>query len=124
MTVNKMRAMVSCLGLVLVVAGASWAADLDTAIKNTEGRRRAAENGLKEIKTKSAQPSEQIRAAYIEAAAKQNAIARARLAHSPERARARRASPGPQRLGESAAPRLSPAAAVPGRLHAPRAGSR
>lgn len=40
---------------------------------DTEGRRKAAENGVKEIKAKSPQPADQIRTTYAEAAARQNA---------------------------------------------------
>jgi pyruvate/2-oxoglutarate dehydrogenase complex dihydrolipoamide acyltransferase (E2) component len=73
MMVGKKRAVVGFLGWLLVVAVTSRAADLGKTIASTEGRKRAAENGLKEIKAKSPQPSEQIRAAYVEAANKQNA---------------------------------------------------
>jgi hypothetical protein len=71
--VGTKRAVVGVLGLLLVVAVTSRAADLGKTIASTEGRKRAAENGVKEIKSKSPQPSEQIRAAYVEAATKQNA---------------------------------------------------
>jgi hypothetical protein len=73
MMVGKKRAVVGVLGLLLVVAVTSRAADLGKTIASAEGRKRAAENGLKEIKAKSSQPAEQIRAAYVEAAKKQNA---------------------------------------------------
>jgi hypothetical protein len=73
MVVGQKRAIAGILGVLLVVAVTSEAADLGKTIASTEGRKRAAENGLKEIKSKSPQPSEQIRTAYVEAANKQNA---------------------------------------------------
>jgi flagellar hook-basal body complex protein FliE len=59
--------------VLLITALASQAADLTKAVSEAEGRKRAAENGLKEIKTRSASPPEQIRAAYKDAATSQNA---------------------------------------------------
>ena len=67
------RTIVGAAGVLLFTALASHAADLNKAVSDAEGRKRAAENGLKEIKIKSTQPSEQIRAAYNEAATRQNA---------------------------------------------------
>ena len=52
------RTIVGAAGVLLITALASQAADLNKAVSDAEGRKRAAENGLKEIKTKSAQPSE------------------------------------------------------------------
>jgi len=67
------RTIVGAAGVLLIAALASQAADLNKAVSDAEGRKRAAENGLKEIKTRSASPLEQIRAAYKEAATSQNA---------------------------------------------------
>jgi hypothetical protein len=67
------RMMVGAVGLVFMAAGASQAADLNKSLSDAEGRRKAAETGLKEIKTKSPQPSDQIRTTYSEAASRQNA---------------------------------------------------
>jgi hypothetical protein len=58
---------------VLLIALVVQAADISNAITDAESRRRAAENGLKDIKTKSPPPSERIRTAYTEAATRQNA---------------------------------------------------
>ena len=66
------RTIVSAIAALLVAAAVGQAADVNKAIGDAEGRKRAAENGLKEIKAK-AQPSDQVRSAYIEAATRQNA---------------------------------------------------
>ena len=66
------RRIVVVIGVLLITGVVSQAADLKKAMSETESRKRAAENGLKEIKAK-AQPSEQVRRAYIEATSQQNA---------------------------------------------------
>lgn len=68
---RNVRRVAIAVGVLLIVA-VSQAADINKAISEAESRKRAAENGLKEIKAK-AQPSEQIRTAYTEAATGQNA---------------------------------------------------
>src|SRR5438105_157920 len=69
---RNLRTIVGAIGLLMIVVTVSQAADLKKAMAETEGRKRAAENGLKEIKAKG-QPSEELRRAYIDAAAQQNA---------------------------------------------------
>ena len=46
------RTIVSAAGVVLITVLASQAADVNKALSEAEGRKRAAENGLKEIKSK------------------------------------------------------------------------
>ena len=59
---------------IVAVAGVILqAADFNKALADTEGRRRAAENGLRAIKTKSPALGDQVRAAYTKAATDQNA---------------------------------------------------
>lgn len=58
--------------LLVAVTAVTYAADLNKALTETEGRRRAAENGLRDIKKKSAQDAEQVRALYTEAASANN----------------------------------------------------
>ena len=60
------------IAIVAIAGVASHAADIKKALADTEGRKRAAENGLKQIKAKG-QPSDQIRGAYVEASTRQNA---------------------------------------------------
>lgn len=48
-------------------------ANFDKSLRDTEGRRRAAENGLRQIKVKSPQQADQIRAVYADAATEHNA---------------------------------------------------
>jgi hypothetical protein len=60
------------IGVLVIGASTIRAADLNKTLADTEGRRRAAENGLKQIKAKG-QPPDQIRSAYVEAASRQNA---------------------------------------------------
>ena len=67
------RMVVGAIGVLLVAALASQAADLNKAVSEAEGRKRAAENGLKDIKAKSSQPGDEIRTAYTKAATSQNA---------------------------------------------------
>ena len=59
--------------LLLVCSVVGYAANIDKAITDAEGRRRAAENGLREIKTKSHNSIEEVHSAYSAAAASQNA---------------------------------------------------
>ena len=66
------RMVVGTIGVLLVAALASQAADLNKAVSEAEGRKRAAENGLKDIKAKSSQPADEIRNAYTKAATSQN----------------------------------------------------
>lgn len=59
-----------------VLAGSSVrviAASLDRALTEADGRRKAAENGLRDIKAKSKAQAEQVRPLYAEAAARNNA---------------------------------------------------
>ena len=67
------RTIVGAAGVMLITVLTSQAADVNKALSEAEGRKRAAENGLKEIKSKSSPPSEQIQTAYMDAATKQNA---------------------------------------------------
>lgn len=69
---SQSRRIVGILAM-LLIAGVSHAADIKKPLADTEGRRRAAENGLKQIKEKSPQPSDQVRSAYVESATRQNA---------------------------------------------------
>ena len=60
----------------LVLAGTSAlfaAANVDKALTEADGRRKAAENGLREIKAKSKEQGEQVRPLYAEAASRNNA---------------------------------------------------
>jgi hypothetical protein len=59
-------------GILFVVGSVivSQAANINKALADAEGRRRAAENGLREIKAQS--QGDQVRAAYMEAASRQN----------------------------------------------------
>jgi hypothetical protein len=64
------------LAIVLLVAsmGAHLAAaPIDRALKEADGRRQAAENGVRDIKAKSEGPAEYVRSAYEEAASRNNA---------------------------------------------------
>ena len=70
--VRTLRKGLVVIAVVAIAGIASHAADIKKALAQTEGRKRAAENGLKEIKAKG-QPSEQIRSAYTEASTRQNA---------------------------------------------------
>lgn len=68
---RSVRTIIGVIGLLAVAVAVSQAADLKKAMSETEGRKRAAENGLKEIKAKG-QASEEVRRAYIDAATQQN----------------------------------------------------
>jgi hypothetical protein len=70
--IHKRRTAIAIVSWWLIAAATSHAADINKAIAETEGRKRAAENGLKQIKAKG-QPSSEIRNAYAEAATRQNA---------------------------------------------------
>jgi hypothetical protein len=60
--------------LVLTVATTLvHAANFDQSLRDSEGRRRAAENGLRQIKTKSVQQADQLRTIYTDAATQHNA---------------------------------------------------
>lgn len=65
------------LALTIASFGATvlHAADLNKSIQDTESRRKAAESGLHQIKTKSASDAQTVRAAYDEAATQNNAWA-------------------------------------------------
>ena len=52
------RTIVGAAGVVLITVLASQAADVNKALSEAEGRKRAAENGLKEIKSKDSCASE------------------------------------------------------------------
>ena len=71
--VRNARVAAPALAVLLIVVTSSYAANVGKAIADAEGRKRAAENGLKQIKMKSPESSEQARSAYEEAAGKQNA---------------------------------------------------
>ena len=49
------------------------AADVDQALREADGRRKAAESGVRDIKAKSQDPAGQVRALYAEAASRNNA---------------------------------------------------
>ena len=69
-----LRTTVGLVTAVLVAGGAVLAAaDLEKALAGADGRRRAAENGLRQIKAKPPGEIEQIRALYTEAASRNNA---------------------------------------------------
>jgi hypothetical protein len=68
----SLRTIVGAIGLLVIAVTVSQAADLKKAMSETEGRKKAAENGLKEIKAKG-QPSEELQRSYIDAASQQNA---------------------------------------------------
>jgi hypothetical protein len=70
---RTIRKSVVLTAIVLAVTTMTRAADVNKALSDTEGRRHAAENGLKEIKSKAPQQVDQVRARYIEAASRQNA---------------------------------------------------
>lgn len=61
------------LVVVVSAAGVAIAADVDKALINADGRRKAAENGLREIKAKSRDQAEAVRVLYTEAASRNNA---------------------------------------------------
>ena len=68
-----MRSRVRVIGLLIVSVGVLHAANIDKPLAETEGRRRAAETGVRQIKAKSVQDAEQVRALYTGAASRQNA---------------------------------------------------
>jgi hypothetical protein len=70
--VQMIQRSIAVLAMVVVAGVASQAADVKKALSETEGRKRAAENGLKQIKAKGT-PSGQVRGAYAEASTRQNA---------------------------------------------------
>ena len=59
--------------VVVSAAGVAIAADLNNALINADGRRKAAENGLRQIKAKSRDQAEQVHPLYAEAASRNNA---------------------------------------------------
>lgn len=71
--VRNLRVFGSALVVVLMSVVVGQAANITKAIADAEGRKRAAENGMKEIKTKSPDASQQAQAAYEDAARSQNA---------------------------------------------------
>lgn len=72
--VGNLRQMVWIPVLLLIGATAVvQTANFDKSLRDTEGRRRAAENGLRQIKAKSPQQADQIRAIYTDAATQHNA---------------------------------------------------
>jgi hypothetical protein len=68
----NLRMILGVIGLLAITVTASQAADLKRALSEAEGRKKAAENGLMEIKSKG-QPSDELRRAYVDAATQQNA---------------------------------------------------
>ena len=67
------RVMTFLLLVTTIGAGISHAADLGKATTEAEGRKRAAENGARTIRSKSPQQADQVRGLYEEAAAAHNA---------------------------------------------------
>ena len=67
------RKIATAIALALLAGTAITAADLNKSIADTESRRRAAESGLKQIKTKSATDAQKVHVAYDEAAKQHNA---------------------------------------------------
>ena len=61
------------LAMILVSMSALDAAPLDKSLSETDGRRKAAENGLRQIRMKSQQEAEQVRGLYAAAASNNNA---------------------------------------------------
>jgi hypothetical protein len=57
----------------LISTALAQGSNLNKSLADTEGRRRAGENGLRQIKMKSAQQGPDVRALYTEAATEQNA---------------------------------------------------
>jgi hypothetical protein len=70
---KQLRIAGTVIGIVGVVVVLAHAADMNKALGDAEGRRRAAENGLKAIKAKPSGVTDEIRTLYTEAAGKQNA---------------------------------------------------
>jgi hypothetical protein len=66
----RQLALVAALAMALLPVGA--VADVQTSLSQTEGRRQVAENGLRDIKKKSAAEAEQVRERYSEAAVRNN----------------------------------------------------
>lgn len=71
--VRNLRVLGSALAVALISVAVGQAANISKPIADAEGRKQAAENGMKEIKTKSLDASRQAQAAYEEAARSQNA---------------------------------------------------
>ncbi len=71
--VTRLRWIVSIAGFVCAASVLAHAAGTNKAGAGTEGRRRAAENGLRSIKTKSSEQGEQVKALYEAAASANNA---------------------------------------------------
>jgi hypothetical protein len=72
--VTKLRE-TAAVALLVIVSGGMFvaASNVDKALGEADGRRKAAENGLREIKTKSKEQAEQVRPLYAEAASRNNA---------------------------------------------------
>jgi hypothetical protein len=71
---QRIRMAAGIMGLLVVAAaGVTQAVSVDKLIADAEGRKKAAENGLREIKAKSVQQGEQVRSPYADAVAAQNA---------------------------------------------------
>ena len=71
---TRYRRMLILAVLVLGSGGVTLtAADLDQALREADGRRKAAESGVREIKTKSKDQADQVRSLYAEAASRNNA---------------------------------------------------
>ena len=72
--VGTVRRMVAAGLLVLAGGGiAIGAANVDKALVETDGRRKAAETGVREIKVKAKDQVDQVRPLYVEAASRNNA---------------------------------------------------
>jgi hypothetical protein len=70
----RVRAAALLLGLVFVPAASSLrASESDRALVETEGQRKAAENGVRKLKAQVAAQADALQRAYSEAASKQNA---------------------------------------------------
>jgi flagellar hook-basal body complex protein FliE len=70
--VTNARMMIGAIAVAVVAISSEAVTDLNKTVADAESRKRAAENGLREIKTKTPQPSEEIKKAYVEAASRQN----------------------------------------------------
>jgi hypothetical protein len=70
---NLRRGLTFLVLFTTIGAAVTHAADLDKATIEAEGRKRAAENGARTIRSKSPQQAEQVRTIYDEAAAAHNA---------------------------------------------------
>lgn len=73
MRLSLFRQLACAAALVMTLLPVGAVADIQASLSETEGRRQMAENGLRDIKKKSAQEAEQVRERYNDAAARNNA---------------------------------------------------